>query len=124
MGGVFDPRRAVLIVEDDLVIRMAAEDLVEEAGFTAYSTDNADDAIALLEAHEDIRIVFTDIELTGSTDGMKLAAMVRKRWPPVEIIVTSGRRRIAEFDLPERGVFFEKPYDREAVIAVMQRLGA
>lgn len=85
-----------------------------------HSTDNAEAAIRLLEPHTDIHVIFTDIELSGSMDSMKLAALMRTQWPPpIEIIVTSGRHKIADFHLPDRGVFFEKPYD----LAVMQRLG-
>jgi CheY-like chemotaxis protein len=55
--------------------------------------------------------VFTDINMPGSMDGLKLAHAVRNRWPPIKIIVTSGRDRVTEQDLPEGGRFFAKPYD-------------
>jgi CheY-like chemotaxis protein len=72
---------------------------------------SADDAIRILECRSDIRVVFTDVYMPGSMDGLKLAHAVRNRWPPTKIIVTSGRDLITEQDLPERGRFFAKPYD-------------
>jgi CheY-like chemotaxis protein len=78
----------VLVVEDDAMQRLLAVTVVEDAGFEAIEADNADEAIDILESQNEIRIVFTDIEMPGSMDGMKLAAVVRDRWPPVQIIVT------------------------------------
>ena len=72
---------------------------------------NADEAIAILESRADIRVVFTDIHMPGSMDGLKLAHAVRDRWPPIKIIVTSGRDRLSAGDLPDGGRFFSKPYD-------------
>ena len=114
----------VLVVEDEPLVRMTAVDAVEEAGFEALEAANADAAIAILEKRNDIRILFTDINMPGSMDGMKLAAAVRGRWPPIEIIVTSGRYRIQESQLPERGVFLPKPYRTDDVIETLQRLAA
>ena len=83
----------VLVVEDECLIRLQAITMVEEAGYQVMEAANADDAIALLEARKDIRIVFTDIEMPGSMDGMKLARAIRDRWPPVELLITSSRYR-------------------------------
>jgi CheY-like chemotaxis protein len=76
---------------------------------------NADEAIEILKARPDIRIVFTDIDMPGSMDGLKLAAAVCDRWPPIEIIITSGKVRPAASDIPARGVFLSKPYDEAAL---------
>lgn len=118
------PKAVVLVVEDEPLLRMMAADLVEEAGFDVLEASNADEAIAILEVRADIRIVFTDVDMPGSMDGIKLAAAIRGRWPPVELIVTSGHHRVADLTLPERGVFFEKPYDRRTVMAAMRRMAA
>jgi DNA-binding LytR/AlgR family response regulator len=72
----------------------------------------------------DVRIVFTDIDMPGLMDGLKLAAFVRRRWPPIEIIVTSGNHRVSEGEFPERGVFLPKPYTRERVVAELLRFAA
>jgi DNA-binding NtrC family response regulator len=116
------PQTVVLVVEDEVVLRLMAVAVVESAGFEAIEASNADEAIRILESRDDIRIVFTDIDMPGSMDGMKLAACVRDRWPPVEIIVTSGHIAPENVTLPERGVFFPKPYDPWEVSQTMRRM--
>src|SRR5277367_2584044 len=83
-------RLVVLVVEDEPLMLMDALDLVTDAGFEAIGAKNADEAIRILENRNDIRVVFTDVNMPGSMDGIKLAHAVRNRWPPIEIIVTSG----------------------------------
>jgi CheY-like chemotaxis protein len=118
-------RPVVLVVEDEPLMLMDAVDLVTEAGFEAIGTKNADDAIRILESRDDIRIVFTDVNMPGSMDGIKLAHAVRHRWPPIEIIVTSGLTLAnVEELLPERGVFFPKPYTPAQVASALHRLAA
>jgi len=117
-------KKCVLIVEDEPIILLSASDMVEEAGFQPILARNAQEAIDILESRDDIRIIFTDIDMPGSMDGMKLAAAVRNRWPPIEIIVTSGHKNISQSDLPERGLFFRKPYGSQKVTQAMQRLTA
>jgi CheY-like chemotaxis protein len=90
----------VLVVEDEVLSRLHAVDLVEDAGYTAIEASNADEAIAILEARKDIRIVFTDIDMPGSMDGLKLAHAIRKRWPPIELILTSGHFHLTDDDMP------------------------
>jgi len=105
----------VLVVEDEPLLLMTAIDIVEGAGFEAIAARDADEAIRLLESIPDIRILFTDIHMPGSMDGLKLAAAVRRRWPPIEIIIVSGMKRPDAAEMPERSVFFSKPYDPRAV---------
>lgn len=81
----------VLVVEDDAMIRIGALDLVESAGCVAVEAKDADEAIRILESRPDILLVFTDIDMPGSMDGMKLSHYVRNRWPPIHIIVASGK---------------------------------
>ena len=118
------PDPVILVVEDEDLLRQAAVALAEDAGFKAVAAASADEALAILEARQDVRLVFTDIQLPGSMDGLKLAHAVRDRWPPVELILTSGRRRIGPDDLPERGRFFPKPYDFNALLQVFQEMAA
>jgi CheY-like chemotaxis protein len=125
MGPAQTPEKiVVLVVEDDPMQRMMAVDLVEEAGFIAIEAANADEAVRILETRTDIRIVFTDIDMPGTMDGLMLAALIRDRWPPIEIIITSGQARENELQLPERGVFFPKPYDPKHVRSTMVEFGA
>jgi CheY-like chemotaxis protein len=118
------PDPVILVVEDEDLLRQTAVALVEDAGFTAVAAASADEALAILEARADVRLVFTDIQLPGSMDGLKLAHAVRDRWPPVELILTSGRRRIGPDDLPERGRFFAKPYDFNALSQAFREMAA
>ena len=99
----------VLVVEDEFLSRLHAVNLVEDAGYMAVEAFNAEEAIAILEARKDIRIVFTDVDMPGTMDGLKLAHAIRTRWPPIELIVTSGHFHLTGADLPERRRFFPKP---------------
>jgi CheY-like chemotaxis protein len=107
---------AVLVVEDEALILMNIVDQLEDEGFRVYQAPNADAAIRLLMLHPDIRLVFTDIDMPGSMDGLKLAAAVRDRWPPVKIIVTSGRVLSSTATLPSGSAFFGKPYNHLSVV--------
>src|SRR5580693_3647807 len=102
---------AVLIVEDEPLVRLYAAQVVADAGFVVIEASNADEAMRILGSRSDVRVVFTDIHMPGSMDGLKLAHAVRNRWPPIKIILTSGRDLIAEQVLPEGGRFFAKPYN-------------
>ena len=114
-------RSVILIVEDEVLIRLGAVQIVEDAGFEVIEAANADEAIEILETRNDIRVIFTDIHMPGSMDGLKLAHAVRHRWPPIKIIVTSGREYPSEHDLPEGGRFFPKPYAPAQVQAALRK---
>lgn len=120
------PYRAVgvLVVEDEILLRMDALDFIEQAGFAVYEASGADEAIRLLEQHPDIRIVFTDIHMPGSMDGLKLAHYVRRRWPPVQLIVTSGQLRPPAQDMPAGSLFLGKPYRPELVTGHLRNIAA
>jgi two-component system, response regulator PdtaR len=114
-------RPHVLVVEDEFFCRLHAINLVEAAGYKAIEASNADEAIAILESRKDIRIVFTDIDMPGSMDGLKLARAVRDRWPPIELILTSGHFDVPEDKIPERGLFFSKPYGDREIVSALQK---
>jgi CheY-like chemotaxis protein len=108
----------VLIVEDESLIRELVAEELEEAGYAVVIANNADQAITILEARQDIHLVFTDIDMPGSMDGLKLAAAVRHRWPPVHIITTTGKVRPLE--IPANALFIPKPYVTKNVVAAMR----
>jgi CheY-like chemotaxis protein len=110
----------VLVVEDEPLLLMHAVSLLEEAGFDTLEASSADEAIALLETRNDIRIVFTDINLPGSMDGLRLAHAIRQRWPPVELLLTSGHTRVGDEDMPDRGLFLGKPYDGGELVRTLR----
>ena len=120
--GPSSSRQVVLVVEDEPLLRMMAVDLVEDAGFEAVEAADATEAVSILESRHDIRIMFTDIDMPRGISGLMLAALVRRRWPPIEIIVTSGFRTFDDIDLPVRSEFFSKPYDHAKVAAAMKRM--
>ncbi|MDB5599536.1 MAG: response regulator receiver [Xanthobacteraceae bacterium] len=115
-------RPVVLVVDDEALLRMLAVDVVEQAGCTALEAGDADEAIALLEAIPDISVLFTDIHMPGRMDGLKLAHVVRQRWPAIGIIVVSGLVRPGPYELPSNSCFFCKPYETMAMIAELRSL--
>jgi CheY-like chemotaxis protein len=116
------PCAIVLIVEDEPLQRMDMVDMAERAGFEVLEAIDADHAVALLEKRTDIRLVITDIDMPGAMDGMKLAAAVRERWPPIEIIIVTAGSMPSQQDLPERAIVMAKPLNYERVIEAMNRL--
>ena len=113
----------ILIVEDEPFLRMAAADFVGEAGFTVVEASNADEAVMLLETRGDIRLIFTDIDMPlGSMNGLKLAAAVRDRWPPIRIIIVSGHGFPEKTQMPFGARFFSKPYDETRIVDVMHEM--
>ena len=113
---------AILIVEDEALLRMDARDFLEEAGYAVHEAANADEAIKILEANDEIRLVFTDVNMPGSMDGVKLAHFVHRRWPPTKIIVASGHDKIGEDALPGGVAFFRKPYRAMQILSKMRDL--
>jgi CheY-like chemotaxis protein len=112
----------VLVVEDEMLLRMRAVDMVEDAGFTSVEAVDADQAVAILESRSDIALLFTDIQMPGSMDGLKLAHAVHKRWPPIKIILVSGQLRLADLDIPADSRFFGKPLEAKVMIAQMRSM--
>jgi CheY-like chemotaxis protein len=124
MPSISSPIR-VLVVEDETFIRMDAGEMLRAAGFDVLEATNADEAIQMLERDSDIRLIFTDIDMPGSMNGLKLSAAVRDRWPPVRIIATSGHFKIQAGDLPLDARFIPKPYQpREIISAIHELTGA
>ena len=114
------PRSIVLVVEDELMLRMRAVDIVEDAGFTPIEAINADEAIRVLEARDDVSVLFTDIQMPGSMDGLKLAHVAHTRWPHIKIILVSGQIAVTEADAPEDSRFFPKPLEIQQMIRELQ----
>lgn len=103
-------REVVLVVEDEALVRMSAVEMIQAAGFDVVEAVNADHAVQILERRADIRLIFTDIDMPGSMDGLRLAHLVKHRWPPIKIIATSGYTKPRDSELPEGSRFLAKPY--------------
>jgi two-component sensor histidine kinase/CheY-like chemotaxis protein len=114
------PDTKVLVVEDEMVLRMRAVDIVEDAGFTAVEAVSADEALSILESRSDISLLFSDIQLPGTIDGLKLAHAVHDRWPSIKIILVSGQVKPSDADKPIDSRFFGKPLDVKKIIAELQ----
>ncbi|WP_037088031.1 response regulator [Neorhizobium vignae] len=114
----------VLLVEDDGLIRMSLVEDMEHAGFQVFEAANADEALKLLAAHPEIQALFTDIDMPGSIDGLKLAGLVRQARPDVAILLTSGYLKIPKNDLPGKTPFFSKPYEVDRVVDQIRELTA
>jgi len=112
----------VLVVEDEMVLRMRAVDIVEDAGFTAVQAVNADEALSILESRSDIALLFCDIQLPGSMDGLKLAHAVHDRWPLIKIILVSGQVKLSDKERPADSRFFGKPLEVKQMIAELQEM--
>jgi CheY-like chemotaxis protein len=115
-------KAVVLVVEDDPIIRMGAIDLVLSAGYEALEARDADEAIRILEQRSDVDLVFTDVQMPGTMDGIKLSHYIRDRWPPVKLIVASGNAILEESSLPADSRFFSKPYDDHSIADAIARL--
>jgi len=87
---------------------MYVADFLTANGYEAIEAATADEAIAVLERRADIGIVFTDVNMPDSVDGLKLVETVRKRWPPVLLIVTSGKNAVSDENLPAGGRYIPK----------------
>lgn len=117
-----DLKPTVLVVEDEALVRMAIADRLEEAGFVVLEASNADEALTILWANFDVRLIFTDVDMPGTMDGLKLAAAVRDRWPPIKIVVTSGYKHVRIDNVPVGAEFVAKPYNAERLINTFRRL--
>lgn len=110
----------ILVVEDEFFIRLDAVLLIESLGYEVLESEDADEAILLLETNTDIRIVFTDIDMTGTMNGLQLAAYACDRWPPLKFIIVSGAQRPTPEDLPASACFLSKPYNPITVSEILR----
>src|ERR1700735_3376146 len=117
-----DTMTFILTVEDEEPLRAYLGEILEDAGYSVIAAASADEAIAVLESRNDIRTVITDINMPGSMDGLRLAAAVRGRWPPIKIIVVTGHKPPELDELPNDSLFVAKPYTAARMIAAVNEL--
>ncbi|QCJ00581.1 response regulator [Agrobacterium larrymoorei] len=122
--GQADTARTILIVEDEVFIRHDLMDFFEDRGFVVFEAEDADHAIAVLEANPIIQIVLTDIQMPGSMDGLRLAHYVRDRYPPTVLVIASGAVKVTDSDLPDRAMFVAKPFDPRFILRQIERLSS
>jgi CheY-like chemotaxis protein len=111
------PRACVLIVDDEPLIRLGAVTLFSDAGYDVLEAANAVGAIDILKHHPEIGLLFTDIDMPGAMDGVALAKFVEAKYPPIRIIIASGKSQGAVAGMPSRALFLAKPYRDDIVLA-------
>ncbi len=111
----------ILVVEDDAWIRLWIEDALQDAGYPVMFAGNADEAVSILNSMSSFDYVITDIEMPGSMNGIRLAMLIRDRWPPIRIIIASGKHRPTANDLPAGAIFLAKPYREADLVAALDQ---
>lgn len=112
----------ILIVEDEAIIRFELADFFADAHYTVFEASDANEAIAILERENSIRVVLTDIQLPGSMDGLKLAHHVRDRYPPTVLLLTSGAAHVPAEALPLNSRFVAKPFDPTRILRQIENM--
>jgi two-component system, response regulator PdtaR len=117
-----DKMPVVLLVEDEMLVRMLAAEVLSEAGFTIIESGSAEEALTVLETRPDVGVLFTDVNMPGALDGLGLAQIVHERVPTVGILIGSGRIRPSPGELPPGGRFIPKPYAPSALTEAVRAL--
>ena len=112
----------VLVVEDEMMLRMKVVDMVEDAGYVPLEAVDADEAMAILQSRSDIALMLTDVQMPGSMNGLELAHTVHERWPPIKIILASGQLKLSGSEIPLDSRFFGKPLQSAEIIAEMREM--
>ena len=115
-------KSAILVVEDEALIRLWVADILEENGFSVLEAKDADAALKVLESRPDVKLLFTDVQMPGSLNGMELAREVHARWPHILLVITSGRERPTRAEIPDDGRFVAKPYSGEELLVQVNDL--
>ena len=122
MNQVGSKPTVILVVDDEPIIRLDAVAMMEDAGFAVIEAADAREALDVMTAHDDISVLFTDINMPGPFDGLELARQVHDRWPEVQLVITSGRVMLSQTEIPDHGHFIAKPYQTMAVVALLKSL--
>lgn len=105
-----------LVVDDDPLILMDTTIILEDAGFRVHEAMDGDEAKGVLAEHwESIVLLFSDVDMPGSTNGFSLARHVDDQWPHIEIVIASWHVLPEEGDMPSRATFISKPFNARMV---------
>lgn len=115
-------RILVLLVEDEPLVRMIASESLEDAGYEVLEAANAAEALDAIRARSDVGVLFTDVNMPGSLDGLALAELVHAKWPDIRLVVTSGRALPRK--VPDAGAFLTKPYTVSEMARAIDRASA
>jgi len=112
----------ILIVEDEMIVRLIGSDTLTDAGYEVMEAATADEALRILDEHGDVEVLFTDIRMPGSMDGLELARVVHARWPAMKILITSGDTFPTRSAIADDGHFLAKPYSTEVLRREVDKL--
>jgi two-component system, response regulator PdtaR len=115
-AGELEGRPVVLVVEDEVLVRIVQVDILREAGFRVSEARDADDAFEILKRRPEIAAVLTDVDMPGSLNGFEFARLVKQGWPEVGVLAISGKTQPAPGDLPDGVEFVEKPFRPGALV--------
>ena len=115
-------RTTVLVVDDECLVRLDIVESLNAAGYATQDASCAEEAIQMLEHHPGIRVVFTDIQMPGSMDGLALSQYVRNRWPPTVIVIISAKGNVAPDELPSDADFLAKPFSGYELAIILRKV--
>ena len=101
-----------LIVEDEMILRLNAVEMLEDMGFSVINSETADEALTIMEKQR-VELLISDIHMPGKLDGLALARLAAERWPDMRTVICSGRVRVVGSELPTNAAFVGKPYTVE-----------
>jgi CheY-like chemotaxis protein len=112
----------VLVVDDEVFVRMLVADVLDEAGLAVIEASGAQAALLQLEQHDDVRVLFTDINMPPGMNGLELAEQVHQRWPEIGLVVASGYERPTPDQIEDSGIFVPKPFRPDDIISAVQKV--
>jgi CheY-like chemotaxis protein len=113
----------VLVAEDEVLVRMCAVEALNQEGFVTFEAAHAASALDICRLRSDeIDVLFTDIRMPGSMDGLGLAHRVRERWPDISLVIVSGNLFVSLDELPVGARFLPKPYDMQRIVDLIHEL--
>ena len=111
-----EPKATLLLVDDEPLVRMYGVDALEDAGFEVFEASNADEALLVLDQHDEVQLLFSDVNMPGSMNGLELVHLVHLRWPNIRLLLTSGQSQPSWAALPRIGYFMRKPWAQAALV--------
>lgn len=114
------PTKIILVVDDEPVLRSLLAGELRDAGHTVVEASSADEALVYMKAGAQADLLFTDVQMPGSMDGIELSAVLRSEYPHLDIIITSGNANAECAD--GLGVFIPKPYSFAEAVALAAKI--
>jgi two-component system, response regulator PdtaR len=121
-AGDLQDKPVVLVVEDELLVRILQVDILREAGFRVAEAQDADEAFEMLRRRVDVRVVLTDVDMPGSLNGFEFARLVKQGWPELQVLVISGKTAPGPGDLPQGVAFVAKPIRPATLVRLIGEL--